>query len=489
LQGGCWGFKDGNGLETARGKTVSAIICMATSKSEINLQIRQLLDAAVLVFALWLAHFIRFGLNEVSDFSDITGFSQFAWLIVVLFPFAPLILELHGYYDLRFEKPLGQSLGQIMQTMVWLGCIVGCCVVFLRLDLPSRAVPLIFVPIGTVGLLMVDRLARVVMRRRAERGELKERVILAGTAEEIAELEAGFTHEQRMVLDVRRRFDLQKEPISELVRAMHEHAVGRVLFIGGRSELQVVEDAVGACDVEGVEVWLFADFIRTRISHPSWTSFSGRPVLVFSSKPAEEWALLLKRLMDLVGAGVGLVLLTPLLLVVAWLIKRDSPGPVFFKQQRSGQHGYPFVMWKFRTMYLDAEERRAELLARNEMGGPVFKLTDDPRITPIGKWLRRLSIDELPQLWNVAKGDMSLVGPRPLPVYEVEQFADRAHRRRLSVKPGLTCLWQISGRNEVTNFEDWVRLDLEYIDRWSLWLDLRILLQTIPVVLWGRGAK
>lgn len=146
-------------------------------------------------------------------------------------------------------------------------------------------------------------------------------------------------------------------------------------------------------------------------------------------------------------------------------------------------------MWKFRTMTVDAEERHAELRAQNEMSGPVFKVGNDPRITKAGRWLRKTSLDELPQLFNVLLGDMSLVGPRPLPLYEVENFQSAAHRRRLSMKPGLTCLWQIRGRNNVTNFDDWVKMDLEYIDNWSLALDAKILLQTVPVVLLGAGAK
>jgi lipopolysaccharide/colanic/teichoic acid biosynthesis glycosyltransferase len=147
------------------------------------------------------------------------------------------------------------------------------------------------------------------------------------------------------------------------------------------------------------------------------------------------------------------------------------------------------MLYKFRTMVTNAEQLKAELAAMNEMSGPVFKVTRDPRITPIGKWLRKYSLDEFPQLFNVLRGEMSLVGPRPLPVDEVKRFHDMAHRRRLSVKPGLTCLWQISGRNNVSNFSDWVRLDLEYIDNWSLWLDIGILFRTIPVVLLGTGAK
>ena len=162
---------------------------------------------------------------------------------------------------------------------------------------------------------------------------------------------------------------------------------------------------------------------------------------------------------------------------------------MLFRQQRSGINGRPFTLYKFRTMVTNAEQLKHELAAMNEMNGPVFKVSNDPRVTPIGKFLRKYSLDELPQLFNVLRGEMSLVGPRPLPVDEVKRFNDLAHRRRLSVKPGLTCLWQISGRNNVSDFKEWVRLDLEYIDNWSLWLDLKILWRTLPAVLAGTGAK
>ena len=184
-----------------------------------------------------------------------------------------------------------------------------------------------------------------------------------------------------------------------------------------------------------------------------------------------------------------LVLTSPLLLLAALGIKATSPGPVIFKQPRGGKHGRPFTMYKFRSMSTDAEKRRLELEHQNEMSGPVFKVENDPRVTPFGRWLRKTSIDELPQLVNVIFGDMSLVGPRPLPLYEVSNFENDAQRRRLSVKPGLTCLWQISGRNDVHSFEQWVKLDLEYIDNWSIWLDIKILFKTVPAVLFGSGAR
>ncbi|MEO6875011.1 MAG: sugar transferase, partial [Opitutaceae bacterium] len=170
-------------------------------------------------------------------------------------------------------------------------------------------------------------------------------------------------------------------------------------------------------------------------------------------------------------------------------VKLTSPGPAIYRQIRAGLNGRPFPMLKFRSMTSHAESQQAELAARNEMRGPVFKVANDPRVTPLGRFLRRHSLDELPQLWNVLRGEMSLVGPRPLPVEEVIRFDNDTDRRRLSVKPGLTCLWQISGRNDIADFADWVRLDLAYIDQWSLWLDFKILLATIPAALFGRGAR
>jgi exopolysaccharide biosynthesis polyprenyl glycosylphosphotransferase len=232
-----------------------------------------------------------------------------------------------------------------------------------------------------------------------------------------------------------------------------------------------------------------ADFFKTQISRTSFDEFGGRPVLIFSSTPDASWQGVLKQILDFVGALLFVGVLLPVLGCIAALIKVTSPGPVLFRQQRSGLNGRPFTIYKFRTMVTNAEQLKHELAAMNEMSGPVFKVTNDPRITPFGRLLRKFSLDELPQLFNVLRGEMSLVGPRPLPVDEVKRFNDLAHRRRLSVKPGLTCLWQISGRNNVKDFKDWVRLDLEYIDNWSIWLDLKILFRTVPVVIAGTGAK
>jgi exopolysaccharide biosynthesis polyprenyl glycosylphosphotransferase len=200
------------------------------------------------------------------------------------------------------------------------------------------------------------------------------------------------------------------------------------------------------------------------------------------------WQLAAKRALDVALAGFGLVALAPLFALIALAIRLDSPGPVFFAQERVGLNKRRFRMHKFRTMVADAESRMREVEHLNHMQGPTFKLKEDPRVTRIGRFLRRSSIDELPQLWNVLRGEMSLVGPRPLPLRDVEGFEEDRHRRRFSVRPGLTGLWQVSGRNELS-FETWMELDLRYIDGWSLGLDLQILMRTIPAVLSGRGAE
>jgi exopolysaccharide biosynthesis polyprenyl glycosylphosphotransferase len=300
---------------------------------------------------------------------------------------------------------------------------------------------------------------------------------------------SAFTPSQRLEIQVVAKIDLESGGIESLVEALHQFAVGRVVLAFKRVGLEKVQRAIEACETEGVEAWLNADFIHTSTARPSYETMALRPMLVFRTTPDLSWAILMKSTMDRVGAALGMIVCLPLFLIVAALVRLTTPGAVFFRQKRAGLHGRPFEMWKFRTMCADAEEQRQALSARNMMQGPVFKVDDDPRITPFGKFLRKTSIDELPQLYNVLKGEMSLVGPRPLPIYEVEKFERAAHRRRLSMKPGLTCIWQIHGRNQITDFQDWVRMDLEYIDNWSIFLDLYLLVRTIPVVLLWKGAR
>jgi exopolysaccharide biosynthesis polyprenyl glycosylphosphotransferase len=314
-------------------------------------------------------------------------------------------------------------------------------------------------------------------------------VVLVGAPDETGRLRVEMRKTQPD-LEVVEEMDLDKTTTDELVSLLHEHSVNSVVFSARHISFGRIEEAIQACELEGVEAWLLADFFQTRISRASIDDLCGRPMVVFHSGPeTASWAGVVKQFIDVVGALLLLLFALPFIfLPAAIMIKLTSPGPVFFRQRRAGLNGRPFMMFKFRSMVSNAEQLKQELASLNEMSGPVFKITNDPRVTKVGRVLRKLSFDEFPQLFNVLMGDMSLVGPRPLPVEEVSRFDDLAHRRRLSVKPGLTCLWQVSGRNEVSDFKEWVRLDLEYIDHWSLWLDFKILWWTIPVVLLGKGA-
>ena len=463
---------------------------MLARQQELNTQFHQLLDSLLLALSLFAAHALRFyGTAWLNLPYPIDPFENYQWLLIVIMPFGPIILDLQGFYQSPFNKTLWKSFVQIIRTMIYLSILVSVCVIFLRLPLTSRAVPLLFIFIATTALCFKERLIVRRMRRRIGRGEVRERVLLAGVPQDIAVLEGSLTPEESILLEVVDRIDIEEQPIADLVEAMHRHSVSRVIFAAGHGQLNRVEQAIGACEVEGVPAWLVANFIQTAIAKPDFDAFGGRPMLVFRSTPDVSWAFRIKGLIDRIGALLGLVILAIPMLIVALGIRLTSKGPVIFKQERAGKYGKPFVMYKFRSMSDDAEMHRAELEPFNQMRGPVFKVAKDPRITAFGRWLRRTSMDETPQLFNVLKGNMSLVGPRPLPLYEVEKFENTAQRRRLSVKPGLTCLWQISGRNQVKDFSDWVRLDLEYIDRWSLGLDFRILLRTIPTVLLGLGAK
>ncbi|MCK5344337.1 MAG: sugar transferase, partial [Candidatus Heimdallarchaeota archaeon] len=274
------------------------------------------------------------------------------------------------------------------------------------------------------------------------------------------------------------------DDVSEII---HKNVIDEVVFIVPRSWLNKIEGVMLLCESAGLRVNLAVNLFELKFSKAKQTDLHGFPLLTFESTTEKLGLLFIKRVFDFVAAGICLIGLSPIFLISSVLIKLTSKGPIFFKQWRCSLYGRKFLFYKFRTMVEDAESKLNEIIQYNEMNGPVFKMTNDPRITKIGKLLRKFSLDELPQLCNVIKGDMSLVGPRPPLPEEVEQY-DTWQRRKLSMRPGITCLWQASGRNKITDFKEWMRLDLEYIDNWSLWLDFKILVKTIPVVLFGIGA-
>lgn len=261
-----------------------------------------------------------------------------------------------------------------------------------------------------------------------------------------------------------------------------------VIIAMSTREFETIRNIIEICQKEGTQVRMNSDFFGQLTKNLSVDNVFGLNIVSFHSVRHSDGELFVKRVLDIVISLIAIILFSPFMLIAAIGIYLSDGRPIFYNWNVIGYNKKPFKSWKFRTMVNNADELKKDLMNLNQMDGPVFKIDNDPRIIPIGKILRKFSIDETPQLFSVLKGDMSIVGPRPPLQYEFKVF-DIWHRRKLSVKPGLTCLWQISGRNDINNFDDWAKLDLEYIDNWSIWLDMKILLKTIPAVITGKGAK
>lgn len=386
-----------------------------------------------------------------------------------------------------------------------LGRIAAACAVaatstlVLVLTSESGAFSWTIVPLfwfGSVGAIFVFRsLARRIIGRAKARH--RRRILIVGsgaralslfrTLATMADVEVvGFMDSSPRVHhdEIRSRF---LGPLRDLEGLLMREVIDEVLIaLPIRSCYRKVQRVITVCERMGVEARYLADVFQSFIATPEYDEFPGGRMVAFKVV-RDDVRLVVKRGLDLAGAALGLVLLAPVFLVIMTAVKVTSPGPVFFSQQRYGLNKRLFRMYKFRTMVIDAESLQPQLEHLNEVSGPVFKIRDDPRVTPVGRLLRRTSLDELPQLFNVLRGEMSLVGPRPLPTRDVGRFSEPWLMRRFSVRPGMTGLWQVSGRSDLT-FDDWISHDLRYIDQWSLTLDLRILLQTVPTVARGAGA-
>lgn len=356
--------------------------------------------------------------------------------------------------------------------------------------------------IGTLASILLVRIAgRIVLWTFRRRGMNARRVLIIGANERTRHLAdvmkardylgyqfAGFLEDdpgRGSVLSGHKIEHLGK--IDRLDELLHEHRIDEVyISLPIRSYYETIQHVAHLCEGEGVPVRFIADLFPLRIATNRLMYVEDIPLLSLSAVPEQQFAMAIKRAADLVVSSILLLLLSPALIAMSIIIKLDSPGPILFAQERVGQNQRRFRMLKFRSMVVNAEALRAKLEAMNEADGPVFKIRRDPRITRVGRFIRKFSIDEFPQLLNVWGGQMSLVGPRPPLAGEVAKYS-WDQRRRLSVKPGMTGLWQVSGRSDVS-FEEWVELDLRYIDGWSLWLDFQILLKTFKAVAGGRGA-
>lgn len=471
-------------------------------RQSFSIQILQLIDAVLVWLAFWLATLlrepvidliniglVRFGIEIFKQ--GLHGLSDITWLLFVVVPFSPLCLELFGFYRNPLQQRAGRAFWHILQAFVVIATVVGLFAYLSRQDLASRATLGIATTLA-FSLLMARSYATTQLAKVRSRHEgAKESVVIAGKPDDIDAWLAALKDDSTAYWRIVGRHDLSSDDWDSFQRLLHDQAVQRVIFAARHTEFSRLATAIEMCEVRGVEAWISAGFMQTQVARPTFDMIGGKPMLVLRSTPDLSWELLAKDVIDRVAALGLLMLSLPLWIVTAVLIKIQSPGPVFYRQERAGRYGRPFRMWKFRSMIVDADKKLEEIKNQsgNQMSGPVFKLENDPRIFPFGHFIRKYSIDEMPQFINVLMGEMSLVGPRPMAMYELPKIERSEHRRKLSVKPGLTCIWQVSGRNSISSFDEWVALDLKYIDNWSLWLDFKILLQTIPAVLWGKGAK
>ncbi len=471
-----------------------------------------ILDAMVVTSAFFIAfglrqHFHSFyrmdlvpGVKVVADFSSLS-ISDYLIVLFFVVPIWGCSLYFSGAYSRWRTRPVSDIVFVIIRAALFMSVGFGTAAFLFKLKFVSRAFFIIFLMVSSILILSEKLCIFFIMRYARRQGHNFRRLLIVGAGNRASQFIKKINEHKEWGFRIVGAVDYEasysgKEIngtgvtviglLEDIPKILKNYSVDEVIFIVPRSQLNLIENSIYVCETSGVRASLAADLFEMKIARAYLTELEGTPLVTFETTVAAEWQRFVKRAMDIVLSGLGMITLSPLLLAVAILIKATSPGRIFFFQKRVSLNNRKFVLYKFRSMYEGAHRKQGELASKNMMEGPVFKVKDDPRITPIGKFMRKFSIDELPQLFNVFAGHMSLVGPRALPAYEVAKL-EPWQRRRLSMRPGLTCLWQISGRNKI-GFEEWMKLDLQYIDNWSLWLDIKILAKTIPVVLFGRGA-
>lgn len=449
-------------------------------------------DAAATIAAFFAVYYGLGDLPQRWGFKEVLPITRYFWLLAVAVPLWWALFGLFGCYDLSPIERVRDSLRRMAPPLIVGALAVGAVVFFSKELLFARRVVGGFV-IGNIACLVLGRLLMLKTAPRLYRETgARRRVVILGLGPAAREFgaavqRAGWGLELAgYVAPGRASADADcLGAAADLPRILDERSIDDVVLAEPGIEWSAVQAVIHACEEVGAILHISSKFFAAQISRPHLEQFSGICMLTFTSAPYSPISLGIKRAADLLASLIlGLGFALPML-GIALLVKLTSRGPVLFKQRRSGLYGRDFDMYKFRSMVADAEAHRAELEGSNEMAGPVFKMRHDPRITPLGRVLRKYSLDELPQLWNVFKGEMSLIGPRPPLPSEVARYA-RWQRRRLSMRPGLTCIWQVTDRNRAS-FDQWMEYDLQYIDNWSLWLDLRIAAKTIPAILKGTG--
>lgn len=454
------------------------------------------LDLCTTIVMFLAASWLR---NLVLDDDPADALSHVALLPFILALWMLSLTLFDAYRSPRGTSRIAYTWAIAKAVAVGLASLVTVLFV-MKIQYVSRAVMVIFAALSFLALVGI-RLAVVWYFQRAlSQGELFRRVLIVGSGARARRL--AETLLQNSEWGIRIVGHLDPDPtrvgdpivdssvlgtVGDISSVLKGNVIDEVILAVPRAMIPDVDKIAQACEEEGVKLCLMADVFDVHAARTRLVTLGSIPLLILEPVAQEEWKLLVKRLIDLAGALLMVPLLLPFIGLVALAIKVDSPGPVFFVQERVGFRKRRFRMLKFRTMVQDADRRQGELEHLNQAKGPIFKITNDPRITRVGRVLRRSSLDELPQILHVLTGKMSLVGPRPMSLRDVDLFDQGIQRKRFSVKPGLTCLWQISGRSNLP-FSRWLELDLDYIEHWSLSLDLKILFRTIPAVLSGKGA-
>ena len=433
--------------------------------------------------------------------NDIYPLHYYLWLLPLFILIWGGMLSYFGMYRTFRTKTIPNILLDIMQTALLGFGLTSSVIYMLKVEYVSRVLVLIAF-LATWIFISAEKLSIVLLFRFIRRhGYNFRQILVVGTGRRAQNLLNLVKEHAEWGLRIVGLVDEDAARSGETVEGykvlgtfkdvpdiIHGNPIDEVIFVVPRASIGKIEALMQLCELEGITVSVATDYFELKFAKARQSDLHGFPLLTFETVPKDIWGLFLKRLFDIVVSGMSLVLLSPVFAAIAIAVKATSPGPALFRQARVSVNGRKFKLLKFRTMVADAEAKLDGLRDKNEMKGPVFKIENDPRITKIGRFLRKFSLDELPQFWNVLTGDMSIVGPRPPIPSEVNEY-DPWQRRRLSMRPGITCIWQVSGRNRITDFNEWTKLDLEYIDNWSLWLDLKLFFKTIPVVLSAKGAK
>lgn len=440
------------------------------------------LDLLIVIASFLAAFFLRRPYLVNRELND------YLWFLLLVLPVWFGSLYASRIYESLRTRTIWSLLISLLKAYLVAGCLTAATIFIFDPHTFSRLLFLWFTLISFAGITTTKLLVRWLLSTMRRKGVNTRNILLVGDGTKAQEMTGLIRHHENWGLRLLGTLS-SPDDLDAVVHFCKQQAVDEVVFCLPASAMNRIEEYVTRLDRLGITSRMVLDLVDFPTHRQEISLFhDALPMLTFYAKAFSAPQLLAKRCLDILGALAGLLLLGLMLPFVALLIKLESPGPIFFGQMRLGEQGRPFRCWKLRSMFVDAEARKQGLMARNEMNGQMFKIKDDPRVTRVGRFIRKTSIDEFPQFWNVLCGEMSLVGTRPPTPDEVANYEDW-HHKRISIRPGITGLWQVSGRNQIQEFDEVARLDIRYVENWSIWLDIKILLQTLWVVTLGRGAS